>query len=88
MSAYLAAGAATVVLVTFYSAAALGHWLRSLILGLVLALAYIFLYVVLQSEDYALLIGSGGLFVILATVMILTRSLDWYGLNRDEITDA
>ena len=30
-------------------------------------------------EDYALLIGSVGLFVILGMVMYLTRRIDWYG---------
>jgi len=44
----------------------------------VLAAAYAFLYAALQSEDYALLIGSLGLFVILAGVMILTRKVDCY----------
>ena len=37
-----------------------------------------YLLAALQSEDYALLIGSLGLFVILAGVMILTRKVDWY----------
>ena len=44
----------------------------------VLAAAYGFLYAALRSEDYALLIGSLGLFAILAGVMILTRKVDWY----------
>jgi len=51
---------------------------RGLLLAPVLAAAYAFLYAALQSEDYALLIGSLGLFVILAGVMILTRKVDWY----------
>ena len=38
---------------------------------------YIFLYVVLQSEDYAFLIGSLWLFGILGAVMLITRKLDW-----------
>jgi hypothetical protein len=35
----------------------------------------------LKSEDYALLIGSLGLFMILAGVMVLTRRIDWYGVG-------
>ena len=38
-----------------------------------------YLYVVLTNEDYALLIGSIGVFAILATIMFLTRKIDWYG---------
>jgi inner membrane protein len=34
--------------------------------------------VLLQAEDYALLLGSVGLFLILALVMYVTRRLDWY----------
>jgi inner membrane protein involved in colicin E2 resistance len=47
----------------------------------VLAAAYGFLYAALQSEDYALLIGSLGLFAILAGVMVLTRKVDWHRLG-------
>ena len=41
---------------------------------------YLYLYRSLASEDYALLIGSFGLFAILALTMILTRKLNWYKL--------
>ena len=36
----------------------------------------------LNNQDYALLIGSMGLFLILAVVMYLTRKVDWYGAGR------
>jgi hypothetical protein len=47
-----------------------------------LAAAYGFLYAALRSEDYSLLIGSIGLFVILAAAMLSTRKVDWYRLRR------
>ena len=31
-----------------------------------------------KSEDYALLMGSIGLFIVLAVIMYLTRKIDWY----------
>ena len=43
-----------------------------------LAGLYGYLYVLLQLEDYALLLGTVGLFGILASVMYVTRNLDWY----------
>ncbi len=46
--------------------------------------SYIFLYGTLQAEDYALLIGSIGLFVVVVLLMIITRKIDWYGLNESE----
>jgi inner membrane protein len=61
--------------------------------GLVLMLTglfatlYGYVFVLLQLEDYALLAGTIGLFVILATIMLLSRKVDWYklGSNRADI---
>jgi len=39
---------------------------------------YAFMYFVLNSQDYALLMGSIGLFVILAIVMYATRNIKFY----------
>lgn len=36
----------------------------------------------LNSEDIALLLGTGVLFAALSTVMILTRRFDWYSLSQ------
>jgi len=78
LAAYVVAGAAVVVLVSGYSRAVLRSARLAVLQGGLLALLYAFLYVVLQLEDYALLIGSIGLFVILGAVMYLTRNIDWY----------
>ncbi len=75
--AYGAASAATVLLIGGYSAAILRGALRALLMSAVLGGLYGYLYVLLQLEDYALLLGSFGLFVILALVMYLTRKVDW-----------
>jgi inner membrane protein len=75
---YLLASLVTIALISFYAGFALGDRRRGLLFAPVLAAAYGFLYAALRSEDYALLIGSLGLFVILAGVMILTRKVDWY----------
>jgi squalene-hopene/tetraprenyl-beta-curcumene cyclase len=40
------------------------------------------LYVLLQLEDFALLMGSLLLFAILTAAMVLTRKVDWYQLGR------
>ena len=36
------------------------------------------LYLLLQLEQTALVIGAVALFVVLAAVMVLTRRIDWY----------
>jgi len=81
VSAYAVASAAVVALITFYSAAVLKTSKRALIVGGVVTLLYIYLYVLLMIQDYALLTGSIGLFVALAVIMFLTRRLDWYSLT-------
>ena len=85
---YLLASVVTTALITFYSSAVLAAWRRAWIMSLVLASGYLFLYAALKSEDYALLIGSLGLFVILAGVMLLTRRIDWYGVGRRKEHDG
>lgn len=76
--AYAAASAAIVLLISGYSLAILKGRGRALTMSGMLAVLYGYLYVLLQAEDYALLLGSLGLLAILATVMFLTRKVDWY----------
>jgi inner membrane protein len=76
-AAYTIASVATIALISCYSAALLGSRIRVLGLTGVLALLYGYLYVLLQLEDWALLMGSLGLFLILALVMYTTRRVDW-----------
>jgi inner membrane protein len=47
-------------------------------LTVVLGALYGLLYVILNAEDFALLIGSAVLFAALATTMYLTRHVGWY----------
>jgi inner membrane protein len=83
VAAYLVASGACVGLVAFY----VGHVLRSarrgLLFGGLLGALYGFLYVILQSEDYALLLGALLMFAALAIVMVMTRRVDWYRLSEE-----
>ncbi len=54
------------------------------ILSSVQLLSYIFLFGLLGAEDYALLIGSLGLFAIVCTLMFITRKIDWYGITQNK----
>ena len=82
-AAYLVSSGACVGLVAFY----VGHVLRSarrgILFGVLLGALYGFLYVILQSEDYALLLGALLLFAALAIVMVMTRHVDWYRLSEE-----
>ena len=79
--AYLLSAAACIGLQGVY----LSHVLRSRARGLgfaaMLTALYAVLYGLLVAEDNALLMGSLLLFGVLATVMWITRKLDWYELG-------
>jgi inner membrane protein len=83
---YIIASVATIALITGYSSWILMQKKKSLVVALLLILLYAFLYILLQIEDYALLVGTLVLFIILGIVMIVTRKIDWYTirLNRGD----
>ena len=76
-AAYGVAAAMTVILTGLYARALFDSRKMAMLVGGTLTLLYGFLFTVLQSQDYALLIGSLGLFAILATVMYFSRKIDW-----------
>ncbi len=78
---YIIAAVATIGLISGYSIKVLKTRGRTSILSGVLVCLYGYLFVLLQNRDYALLIGSMGLFLILASVMYITRNIDWYNLK-------
>ena len=81
--AYAVASVAVVGLIASYSLAALKSPGRAGVVGGLVASLYAYLYVLLKNEDYALLIGSVGLFLMLAAVMYLTRRIDWHAPGRE-----
>lgn len=77
-TAYLIASSATVALVTAYSSTFLaGRRLVSLF-GMLLTVFYGFIFIIIQEQDYSLLIGSIGLFLIVALLMYFSRKVKWY----------
>lgn len=79
--AYTVASFSVVALVAGYSMVVLHHIRRALFVIAVVSLLYAYLYILLMNEDYALLIGSVGLFLILAAIMYATRRVDWYAVG-------
>jgi inner membrane protein len=78
---YLIASTALTCMMTLYARSLLETWTRSAYMGLVMALLYLIMYLTLNAEDWALLIGSIAAFLITGVVMFLTRKLDWSSLN-------
>lgn len=75
--AYIIAAIAVLGLITIYSRAILKGLKFPLLVCTSLAALYGFIYVIIQLENYALLVGSIGLFMILAIIMFASRKIDW-----------
>jgi inner membrane protein len=75
--AYTIAGASVVAMITLYSISILKNRKFPMFIGIALTVLYSFIYVIIQMEDYALLVGSIGLFLILGAVMYFSRKIDW-----------
>ncbi|MDI1317354.1 cell envelope integrity protein CreD [Flavobacterium sp.] len=75
--AYTLAGIAVIAMITLYSISILKNKKFPMFIGISLTVLYSFIYVIIQMEDYALLVGSIGLFLILGAVMYFSRKIDW-----------
>ena len=76
--AYLISAVAVTLMISWYAYSMLRNsrtvaWVTFLQVGL-----YSFLFTILQLQDYALLAGSIGMFVILAIVMRASQQIKWY----------
>ncbi len=76
--AYSFASAATVALISLYAWSALKNWSGALIVFGVMSVLYALLFLLLNQEDYALVIGSCAAFAAIAATMYFTRNIDWY----------
>lgn len=75
--AYIIAGIAVVVMISLYSISILKNKKFPLFIAASLTGLYTFIYIIIQLENYALLAGSIGLFLILGAVMYFSRKIDW-----------
>lgn len=75
--AYLIASAATVILVAAFLKSLIKNAKTTGLFALILTLFYAFIYVIIQLEDLALLVGSVALFLVVATLMSFSRKINW-----------
>jgi inner membrane protein len=76
--AYLISAASIIGLVSFYTRWIFKSSRMVVILSLIMVILYGFIFSIIQMHDYALLLGSIGLFMVLAIVMYVSRKIDWY----------
>ena len=84
--AYLLGAAALVLIIGGYCSAVLRSWRRGFGIVLWLALLYGVLFVLITREDFALVMGSSVVLLLIAVTMFLTRKVDWYALGTGEAT--
>lgn len=82
--AFIISAFATLLLIIGYIKAILKSNQLTFLIGGILTILYTFIFVIIQLQDFALLIGSIGVFIILGLVMYFSRKIDWYNLNLDE----
>ena len=75
---YLSASMLIVCLISLYTSSIYGNYKLGILIGAFLVLFYGFMYIILQLQDYSLLLGNVALFTVLATIMYLTRKINWY----------
>ncbi|RYY88056.1 MAG: cell envelope integrity protein CreD [Chitinophagaceae bacterium] len=75
--AYALAAAATVGLIGWFVKGLLQSGRLSTLLSAVLVLLYGYVFTILELQDFALLLGSLGLFLTLAIVMYFSRKINW-----------
>ncbi|MFB6455678.1 cell envelope integrity protein CreD [Chitinophaga sp. Hz27] len=79
--AYLIASVMTIGLITVYTMSVLTRRI-AISIGIVLSLIYGFVYIIISAEDYALLMGSFGLFITLAGIMFYSRKINWNNVRK------
>ncbi len=76
--AYFIATGATVTLICLYSSTFLGERKLVFIFSSLLVFFYGFIFVIIQLQDYSLLLGSLGLFFIIGLLMYFSKRIRWY----------
>ena len=80
--AYVIASVAVILMTALYSKSVLKTAKRAGLIGGGVCVLYIYLFSLLQEQNYSMLFGSIGVFLILAVVMFVTRNVDWYNLRK------
>jgi len=75
--AYLVASVSTIVLVATFIASILKNRMAAILFAFILSVFYTFIFVIIQLEDLALMIGSIALFIIVGILMYFSRKINW-----------
>ncbi len=76
--AYIASSIATVALVSLYATTFLRDNRLAILFMLLLIIFYSFIFIIILQQDFSLLLGSLGLFLIISLLMYFSRKISWY----------
>jgi inner membrane protein len=76
--AYLTASIATVILISLYSISFFRNIKLTMLFSILLMIFYAFIFVIILQQDFSLLLGSVGLFLIVGLLMYFSRKVNWY----------
>ena len=79
---YMIATLACVAIIFSYLKFVLAGIKNSIWFSSALVALYAILYIIIQAEDFALLMGAILVFGMLSVVMIVTRHIDWYQVGE------
>ena len=78
--AYTISSIAVISLIILYTKTIFNSLKFALFVGGSLTILYLFIFIIIQLESYALLVGSLGLFLILTLIMFITRKINWFSV--------
>ena len=81
---YLTASLLVIFLISLYVKSVYKSLMIGGIIFCALTIFYGFMYTILLLQDYSLLIGNISLFVLLASVMFITRKLNWFDVLQKQ----
>ena len=81
-TAYFVAAIATIFLIASFIWMITMDKRTMLLFGGILALFYSFIFVLMQLRDYSLIVGTVGVFVILAVLMCVSAKINWFSFDK------
>jgi len=85
---YIISSLGVIGMIWGYSRTILKNKKGSGLMALFLTCLYGYLFILLENQDYTLLLGSLALFIVLGVVMYITRNIDWYSLQLKKVDDT
>jgi inner membrane protein len=81
--AYLISSTATILLLALYLASIFKRRKTTIGFTIGLSILYAYIYFLIQLEEMSLIFGSVAFFIVLATIMMATRKVNWYKLSSE-----